>query len=118
MDIAKNVFQLHVVHVETGEIQRHKLKRDSVTAFFANQHKSLVAMEACGGAHHWARTLQALGHEVKLLPAKHVRAFVLRDKTERISSSQGTPKHTELSSVRVKVTGASAARLKLLKATG
>ena len=39
-------------------------------------------MEACGGAHHWARTLQALGHAVKLLPARHVRAFVLRDKTD------------------------------------
>ncbi len=82
MDIAKNVFQLHVVDGDTGEIQRHKLKRERVTAFFANQCKSLVAMEACGGAHHWARTLQSLGHEVKLLPARHVRAFVLRDKTD------------------------------------
>ena len=82
MDIAKNVFQLHVVDAETGEIQRYKLKRERVTAFFANQRKSLVAMEACGGAHHWARTLQSFGHEVKLLPARHVRAFVLRDKTD------------------------------------
>ena len=66
---------------QTGEVTRHKLRRDRVTAFFANRQKSLVAMEACGGAHHWARTLQTLGHEVKLLP-KHVRAFVLRDKTD------------------------------------
>lgn len=82
MDIAKNVFQLHLVNTETGEIQRHKLKREKVTTFFANRQKSMIAMEACGGAHHWARTLQALGHEVKLLPAKHVRPFVLRDKTD------------------------------------
>ena len=82
MDIAKHVFQLHVVDAETGEVTRHKLRRDRVTTFFANRQKSLVAMEACGGAHHWARTLQTLGHEVKLLPAKHVRAFVLRDKTD------------------------------------
>lgn len=82
MDIAKHVFQLHVVDAQTGEVTRHKLRRDRVTAFFANRQKSLVAMEACGGAHHWARTLQTLGHEVKLLPAKHVRAFVLRDKTD------------------------------------
>lgn len=82
MDIAKNVFQLHVVDTETGEIQRHKLKREKVTTFFANRQKSLVAMEACGGAHHWARALHALGHEVKLLPAKHVKPFVLRDKTD------------------------------------
>ena len=77
MDIAKNVFQLHIVDVETGEIQRRKLKRAKVAEFFANRQPSLVAIEACGGAHHWARTLQAKGHEVKLLPAKHVRAFVL-----------------------------------------
>jgi transposase len=81
MDIAKNVFQPHVLDAETGEVTRHKLRRDRVTTFFANRRKSLVAMEACGGAHHWARALQALGHEVKLLPAKHVRPFVLRDKT-------------------------------------
>jgi len=82
MDIAKNVFQLHVVDPETGEVERHKLRRDRVSTFFANRQRSLVALEACGGAHHWARTLQALGHEVKLLPAKHVRPFVLRDKTD------------------------------------
>jgi hypothetical protein len=67
---------LHVVDAETGELERHKLRRDRVTTFFANRQRSLVALEACGGAHHWARTLQALGHEVKLLPAKHVRPFV------------------------------------------
>jgi len=82
MDIAKNVFQLHVVDNETGEIQRHKLKREKVPVFFANHQRSLIAVEACGGAHHWARTLQSLGHEVKLLPAKHVKPFVLRDKTD------------------------------------
>lgn len=72
MDIAKNVFQLHVVDAETSEILLHKLKRDRVSEFFANNQPALVAMEACGGAHHWARTL----------PAKHVRPFVLRDKTD------------------------------------
>ena len=43
-------------------------------------------MEACGGAHHWARVLQRLGHQVKLLPPKHVRAFVLRDKTDALDA--------------------------------
>ena len=52
MDISKNVFQLHVVDAETGEIARHKLWRDRVTTFFANRQRSLVALEACGGAHH------------------------------------------------------------------
>ena len=82
MDIAKNVFQLHVVDPETGELERIKLKRDRVSAFFANREPTLVAMEACGGAHHWGRTLQVQGHRVKLLPAKQVRPFVSRDKTD------------------------------------
>lgn len=82
MDIAKNVFQLHIVDPDTGELERIKLKRDRVSTFFANRQPSLVALEACGGAHHWGRTLQAQGHTVKLLPAKQVRPFVLRDKTD------------------------------------
>lgn len=82
MDIAKNVFQLHIVEPETGQLQRLKLKRDRVEAFFVNRPPSLVALEACGGAHHWGRLLQAQGHQVKLLPAKQVRPFVLRDKTD------------------------------------
>ena len=82
MDIAKNVFRIHAVDPETGEIERIKLKRAKVAEFFANRQRSLVAMEACGGAHHWARTLSAHGHQVKLLPAKHVKAFVLHDKTD------------------------------------
>lgn len=86
MDIAKNVFQLHSVDDETGEIERRKLRRAKVTEFFANRQPLLVAMEACGGAHHWARVVQQLGHEVKLLPPKHVRAFVLRDKTDALDA--------------------------------
>lgn len=82
MDIAKNVFQLHIVDPDTGEIERLRLKRDRVAAFFAARTPCLIAMEACGGAHHWARLLQGLGHEVKLLPARHVRPFVLRHKTD------------------------------------
>ena len=84
MDIAKNVFQLHIVDGETRKIQRRQLKRAKVAEFFINRQASLVAFEACGGAHHWARTLQAMGHQVKLLPAKRVRAFVLRDKTDAL----------------------------------
>lgn len=86
MNIAKNVFQLHIVDVETGEIQRRQLKRAEVAEFFSNHQQSLVGIEACGGAHHWARTLLAMGHQVKLLPAKHVRAFVLRDKTDALDA--------------------------------
>lgn len=86
LDIAKSVFQLHLVDAETGEIQRRQLKRAKVAEFFANCKRSVVALEACGGAHHWARTLRAMGHEIKLLPPKYVRAFVLRDKTDALDA--------------------------------
>ena len=71
MDIAKNVFQLHVVDAETGEVTRHKLRRDRVTTFFANRQRSLVALEACGGAHHCPDGHPKLPHlwPVKLLQA-------------------------------------------------
>ncbi|UIF88437.1 IS110 family transposase [Cupriavidus sp. UYPR2.512] len=82
MDIAKHVFQLHAVNANTGEIERIKLKRSQVTDFFAQRERSLIAIEACGSAHHWARELQKLGHEVKLISARSVRPFVLRNKTD------------------------------------
>jgi len=82
MDIAKHIFQLHAVNVKTGEIERIKLKRNQVIEFFAKRERSLVAMEACGSAHHWARQLQALGHEVRLISPRSVRPFVLRNKTD------------------------------------
>ncbi|GAC1413534.1 MAG: hypothetical protein NVSMB6_15540 [Burkholderiaceae bacterium] len=52
MDIAKNVFQLHIVDPETSEVERKKLKRDRVAPFFANRPCSVVALAACGGAHY------------------------------------------------------------------
>ncbi|WP_197339990.1 IS110 family transposase [Ralstonia solanacearum] len=82
MDIAKHVFQLHAVNAATGEIERIKLKRNQLLDFFAKREHSLAAMEACGGAHHWARQLQELGHDVKRICARSVRPFVLRNKTD------------------------------------
>lgn len=82
MDIAKHVFQLHAVNANTGEIERIKLKRSQVTDFLAQRERSLIAIEACGSAHRWARELQKLGHEVKLISVRSVRPFVLRNKTD------------------------------------
>ncbi len=82
MDIAKNIFQLHIVDPETGEVERKKLKRDRVVSFFAIRAPSVVALEACGGAHYWGRTLTRLGHQVRLLPANQVKPFVVRDKSD------------------------------------
>lgn len=82
LDIAKNVFQLHTVDMSTGQIINIQLKRAKVAEYFANKPASLIAIEACGGAHHWARELQKLGHTVRLLHAKIVRPFVSGNKTD------------------------------------
>ena len=82
MDIAKKVFQLHSVDPLSGKIERIKLRRDEVLPFFAAHQPCLVAIEACGGAHWWARQLQVFGHEVRLLAPRAVRPFVLRNKTD------------------------------------
>jgi transposase len=82
IDIAKKVFQLHWVDPETGVIERLKLKRAQFLLWFVNRTPSLVLMEACGGAHEWGRQLMKLGHEVRLLPARMVRPFVQRNKTD------------------------------------
>jgi transposase len=82
LDIAKHVFQLHTVDMGTGEIVNMQLKRARVLTHFVNKPACLIAIEACGGAHHWARELQALGHTVRLLHAKAVRPFVSGNKTD------------------------------------
>lgn len=82
IDIAKHVMQLHWVEAPTGEIRRRRLPRAKLLPFFAELQPVRVVMEACGGAHHWARCLQSLGHQVELLPARQVRAFVRSDKDD------------------------------------
>jgi len=82
LDIAKNVFQLHWVDAETGEIVNKQLKRTVFLEHFANREPCLIGMEACGGAQHWARRLIQMGHQVKLMPAKFVKAFVIGNKND------------------------------------
>jgi transposase len=81
-DIAKNVLQVHWIDSLTGEVGRKKLSRAKFSEFFASRQPAKVVMEACGSAHHWGRTLGAMGHEVELLPAKQVRAFVRGNKDD------------------------------------
>ena len=82
VDIAKRVFQLHWVEMETGELMGLRLTRTKFVEHFGNRAPCLVGMEACGGAQHWARRLLALGHDVRLLPAKMVRPFVSGNKND------------------------------------
>ncbi|HEV7814643.1 MAG TPA: IS110 family transposase [Janthinobacterium sp.] len=82
VDTAKQVFQLHWVDTETGEVFGKQLKRTRLLEHFMNKAPCLIGMEACGGSQHWARRLQAMGHEVKLMPGKTVKAFVSGNKND------------------------------------
>ncbi|MGF6473152.1 transposase [Paraburkholderia youngii] len=82
VDIAKSVFQVHYVDQETGEIVNKPVKRAKFLEFFANRAPCVIGMEACGGAHHWARQLTKMGHQVKLMAAEFVKAFNIRNKND------------------------------------
>ncbi len=82
LDLAKHVFQAHGADEGGKVVFRKRLRRDKVLAFFAGQPSCLVAMEACGGAHYWAREIGKLGHDVKLIPAPYVKPFVKRQKND------------------------------------
>lgn len=82
LDLAKSIFQAHGADAAGGVVFRKKLRRDQMLSFFAGQPRCLVAMEACSGAHHWARELAALGHEVRLIPPSYVKPFVKRQKND------------------------------------
>ena len=81
VDLAKNCFELAIAE-PGGRLERHRLSRARFGQFFGNRPPSRIVMETCGSAHHWGRTLQAQGHEVLLLPAQYVRAYVRRNKTD------------------------------------
>ena len=82
LDIAKNVFQVHGIDADEKVVVRKQLRRGKVMAFFEALPPSLVGMEACATAHYWARELTKLGHEVRLMPAKDVKAYVKRNKND------------------------------------
>lgn len=82
IDLATRVFQIHFVDSDTGAIHSKVLKRAQLLSFFANRPVSRVVMEACGSAHHWARQLARLGHDVRLIAAQFVRPFVKSNKND------------------------------------
>ena len=82
VDIAKNVFQIHYVDPNTGEIVNKPLKRAKFLEYFSNRTPCMIGMEACGGAQHWARALTAMGHLVKVMPARFVKAFNIGNKND------------------------------------
>ena len=82
LDIAKNVFQIHGIDAAEKIVVRKQLRRGQVLAFFKALPPCLIGMEACATAHYWARELTKLGHQVRLMPAKDVKAYVKRNKND------------------------------------
>ena len=82
LDLAKTVFQVHGVATDGTVVVRRQLRRGQVLAFFQSIGPCLIGIEACASAHHWARELMAIGHEVRLMPPAYVKAYVKRGKTD------------------------------------
>lgn len=82
LDISKNLFQLHGVDSEGQVVMQRQLRRAEVVRFFAELPSCLVGIEACAGAHAWARELSRQGHDVRLMPPAYVKPYVRRQKTD------------------------------------
>lgn len=87
LDLAKSVFQAHGVD-ETGKtVLMKRLHRKQMLPFFSTLPPCLIGVEACATAHHWARTLSAMGHEVKLMPPSYVKGYVKRGKSDALDAA-------------------------------
>jgi len=82
MDTSKHVFQLHGVNAAEAVVLRKKLRRKEMVAFFEKLAPTVIAIEACGASHHWARLLQSFGHTVKLIAPQLVKPYVKRGKND------------------------------------
>jgi transposase len=82
IDLAKNVFQVHGVNEFGKPVIKKQLRRDQMAAFFVNLPPCMIGMEACGGAHHWARKLRAMGHDVRLMSPQFVKPYVKTNKND------------------------------------
>jgi len=82
LDVAKSVFQVHGIDAEGQVVVRRQLRRRQVLRFFEKLGPCLVGIEACATAHYWGREIAALGHEVRLMPAHYVKAYVKRGKND------------------------------------
>lgn len=82
MDTSKSVFQLHGVNAAEQPVLRKKFSRKEMMKFFEKSAPTTIALESCGGAHHWARLLSSFGHEVKLIAPQLAKPYVKRGKND------------------------------------
>lgn len=86
LDLAKSVFQVHGIDGDGRTVLVKRLHRKQMLPFFSKLPACLIGVEACGTAHHWARTLIAMGHDVRLIPPSYVKAFVKRGKSDALDA--------------------------------
>ena len=82
MDTSKHIFQLHGVNAAEAPVLRKKLRRKEMFAFLEKLAPTVIAIEACGASHHWARLLRSFGHSVKLIAPQLVKPYVKRGKND------------------------------------
>lgn len=82
LDLAKNVFHVVCFDARSKEIKKRVLRRNQVRLFFSQLHPCKVGMETCAGSHFWGRELEALGHDVMLIPAQHVKPYLRGNKND------------------------------------
>ena len=87
IDLAKHVFQVHGVDANDKVAFNKPLRRPQMLPYFAKLAPCLIGMEACASAHYWARELKKLGHDVRLMPAKDVKAYVKRNKNDAVDAA-------------------------------
>lgn len=104
IDLAKSVFEVGISDRPGHVVANHRLSREQIIPFMANQPTTTVVMEACSSAHYWGRTFQSFGHDVKLLPPLYVRPYVQRSKTDRadVKGMLEAWRNTEIHPVPVK----------------
>lgn len=86
LDLAKSVFQAHGVDADGRTVLAKRLLRKQMIPFFSKLPPCLIGVEACATAHHWARTLSAMGHEVRLMPPSYVKGYVKRGKSDALDA--------------------------------
>jgi transposase len=86
LDLGKDVFQVHGITADGTVVFNCSIRRRQLLKFFETLPSCLVGIEACGSAHHWARELRAIGHDVRLLPATYVKPYVKRGKTDAVDA--------------------------------
>ena len=82
IDLAKNIFQIALLDQQNTLVSNKKVPRNKLLHTLRQFSPTLVVMEACYSSNHWGRAIEKLGHTVKLIPARLVKAFLIGNKND------------------------------------